>query len=512
MRCTVWLVGWCVLAGFSAFTTCAQRSNEYRVDVGGMAASAQTPFWLRANQHGTVPLKSPIGRLNARLASDYRRADSNAYRPKVDWGYAAEAIINVGAVNQVLLPELYVKGRFGAFEAYVGRRREVIGLVDTLLTTGSYAWSGNALPIPKVQIGLPTFTAIPFTKGIISFTGAFTHGWFERGDRQITNSYLHNKYLYGRIGKPTWPVRLYAGFNHQVVWGGRTSNPSLIGFTVPLSGQLPSRLRHFPAVITGTRNPDPEDPTIQTATRFEENRIGNHLGSLDVAADFNLANWNVFVYRQFLYDDGSLFYGTNIADGLNGIRFKNRNVATDATVFFLRQLTVEYLFTGSQGGELFVLDNPQLRGRDDYFNNSQFIDGWTYFGRTIGTPFLTPTQETRPSLPQRYPIANNRVSVYHVGASGVLLNKVELTTRLSYSLNAGTYALPYQPIVSQFSGLLTASLPMAVLGGVTVHSSFGFDAGGLLPNSVGGYVGFQKTGILKRRPVVPSPRNPFNRI
>ena len=29
------------------------------------------------------------------------------------------------------------------------------------------------------------------------------------------------------------------------------------------------------------------------------------------------------------------------------------------------------------------------------------IDGWTYFGRTIGTPFLTPQQEVSSSLPSR---------------------------------------------------------------------------------------------------------------
>ncbi|AQG81310.1 capsule assembly Wzi family protein [Spirosoma montaniterrae] len=507
MRRIVWLAGWCLLIICGVFETHAQRSNQYQIEAGGMAASDQTPFWLRANQYGTVPLKTPIARVGARLSADYRSADSTTYKPKADWGYAAEVLVNAGLTNQLILPEAYLKGRFGAFEAYIGRRREVVGLVDTLLSTGAYSWSGNALPIPKVQIGLPVYTAVPFTKGVVSFLGAFAHGWFENANRLVTGSFLHHKYVYGRIGKPSWRFRLYAGFNHQVIWGGR-ADPAVLGPVVAVNGRLPSTLRYFPAVMFGTRNPDPDDPNI---TSFEENRIGNHLGSLDLAADVDLNNWNLFMYRQFMYDDGSLFYATNIQDGLNGLRIRNRR-QPEGELFFLRQLTVEYLFTGSQGGSLFVIDNPQLRGRDDYFNHSQFVDGWTYFGRTIGTPFLTPTQETRPSLPQRFPIANNRVSVYHVGASGLLLNKVELTTRLSYGRNAGTYGTPYVPIVSQFSGLLTASVPLTILGGVVLNSSFGFDAGGLLPNSVGGYVGIRKTGILKRRPAVPSPRNPFNRI
>ena len=84
-------------------------------------------------------------RLNASLNSNYRVTDSTGYRPKFDWGYGLNTVVNVGSENQLILPEAYVKGRLGAFELYVGRRKEIIGLVDTLLTSGSYIWSGNTL-------------------------------------------------------------------------------------------------------------------------------------------------------------------------------------------------------------------------------------------------------------------------------------------------------------------------------------------------------------------------------
>ena len=32
-------------------------------------------------------------------------------------------------------------------------------------------------------------------------------------------TYLHQKSLYGRFGKPEWKWKLYGGFNHQVFWG-----------------------------------------------------------------------------------------------------------------------------------------------------------------------------------------------------------------------------------------------------------------------------------------------------
>ena len=481
-----------------------QRTSHYQVEAGGLASSAQMPFWLRANQYGTVPLTNPAFRLNASLRSDYRPADSSGYRPKIDWGYGINVVANIGTTNQFILPEAYLKARLGAFELYAGRRKEIVGLVDTLLTTGAYAWSGNALPIPKIQIGLPSYTAIPFTKGVFSVMGAFAHGWFENSDRIVTGSYLHQTYIYGRVGKPSWRFRLYGGFNHEVIWAGYSSALSPV---VAVNGQLPSSLRYFPAVAFGTRGNDYIND--KNLTSFEDNRIGNHLGSLDLAADVDLTNWNLFAYRQFLYDDGSLFYGTNLEDGLNGLRLKNRRQPTGSG-FFLRQITLEYLFTGSQGGDLFIIDDPKRRGRDDYFNHSQFLDGWVYFGRTIGTPFLTPQPEALSSLPTRVGIVNNRVSVLHLGLSALLLNKMDITARLSFSRNAGTYPIPYLTIPTQFSGLITASLPINLFGGTVLNGSFAADAGGLLPNSLGAYIGLRKTGMLSSGPrAIASPRRGF---
>ncbi|WP_080059040.1 capsule assembly Wzi family protein [Spirosoma aerolatum] len=485
-----------------------QHINQYQLELGTFPASNQTPFWLRANQYGTIPLSSPVGRAVLGIQSDYQVVDSTGHRPLVDWGYGINVVANIGQTNQVMLPEAYIKGRLGAFELYAGRRKEVIGLMDTLLTTGSYIWSGNALPIPKIQLAIPKFTALPFTKGILSLMGAFSHGWFENADRLVKGGYLHQSSLYGRFGKPTWRIRLYGGFNHQVMWGGYSD---YLGPSVTANGRLPSAIKYFPAVVFGTRNPFPDDPSIQTITNFEENRIGNHLGSVDLAADVNLGHWNLFLYRQFFYDDGSLFYGTNLEDGLNGIRLKNRNLL-GSTPFFLRQITFEYLFTGSQGGESFILDDPQRRGRDDYFNNSQYLDGWTYFGHTIGTPFLTPQQEVNSSLPPRYGIANNRVSVFHLALSALLGGKVDVTTRLSFSRNAGSYANPYVSIPGQFSGLLTASIPVNLFGGTVLNGALALDSGELLPNSVGGYISLRKTGMFGRQQKprsVLSPRWPF---
>ncbi|GAB3986929.1 hypothetical protein GCM10028807_05390 [Spirosoma daeguense] len=291
------------------------------------------------------------------------------------------------------------------------------------------------------------------------------------------------------------------------MWGGYSNN---LDPTVSVDGKLPSALKYFPAVVLGTRNPFPDDQSIQTITRFEENRIGNHLGSVDFAAEMDFNSFNLYAYRQFFYDDGSLFYGTNLEDGLNGLRIRPKHSGGLRSDFYINQITIEYLYTGSQGGDTFDLHDPQRRGRDDYFNNSQYPDGWTYFGRTVGTPFLTPTAEVRSTLPLRPGITNNRVSLLHLGLTGVLFDDVKLTTKLSLSRNAGTYPTPYPNQPMQFSGLVAASVPLNILGGSELNSSLAFDLGDLLPPSIGLFIGIRKAGVLGgSRPIIVSPRSRF---
>lgn len=495
MYCTYNRLFW-LLAWLWAAPVLAQHTPQLSVETGVLLSPGTTPFWLRANQFGAVPLNSPLLRLSTALYAPYRQPDSSGRQPKIDWAYGAQIVANAGVANQVLLIEGYVKGRIGAFEAVAGRQKVSIGLADTLLTSGSYSWSGNALPIPKIQIGIPVFTSVPLTKGVVSVMGAFVHGWFDVPGRLSQGNLLHQLYAFGRLGKPTWPVRLHGGFTHQAVWAGYT-DPKLIGdfaFYTTVDGTMPSGLKYFPYVVTGKR---PKFANYNQFSSFDENRIGNHLGSIEFAADATISRVNVFAYRQFVYDDGSLFYGTNLADGLYGLRLKNLRPVRNR-LFHLRQLTLEHLYTVSQGGDFFVLEEDKKRGRDDYFNNGQFIDGWTYRGQTIGTPFITAQGEAQRQWPARVGVVNNRVSLWHLGLNGILLGKYELTARLSASRNLGTYAVPFETTPGQFSGLLTATAPMLWLGGCTLSGAVGLDIGNLLPSTVGTYLSVRKSGSFGR--------------
>jgi len=468
---------------------------KFFTEVGtAIGTSTRTPFWLRANQYGIVPSTLPYGTFRTGAQMDYRsRPLSTPIKPRLKdtfgWGYGAEVVVNSGPTNtRIVLPEAYVKGRLGPFELMAGRRREVIGLADSTIGSGSYVWSGNALPLPKIQVSIPEYTPIGFTKGILAIRGQFAHGWFESAGF-VQHSLLHQKSLYGRLGKPTWPVRFYAGINHQAQWGGTTRQdlPELF----VKNGVFPSRLKDYMYVVTGQSLGYFSLVDTTYYSKFDrENRIGNHMGTIDLGMEIGNRRYSVFLYRQSIYEDGSLFYLINIQDGLNGIRF--RNLRPSSSVFQIRDVVVEYLHTMSQGGGTFQ-DLAKMRGKDNYFNHGQYRDGWSYYGRTLGTPFIPPASDTRPNLPPYGFTNNNRVRALHLGVSGGMPGGGSFALKASVSDNFGTYDNPFPPNTRQLSSALTVSQPISYRRDWIATATIAHDQGDLYPQSTAIYAGVRKT-------------------
>lgn len=457
-------------------------TSSYIEIIGLGASTTRTPFWLQTNQFGIVPRSSPTASARAGIQHFWKM--SNAWQI----GFGAEAVGNMGKhESKFLLPQAFASIRYKKWEFFVGRKKQWIGLADSSLGTGSYAWSGNALPIPKIHLGTTGFVSLPLTKNWISFNGFYSDGVFEN-DRAITSELkLHQKALYLRFGKATSRVKLYGGFNHQVQWGGRSPYYTK-------DGQMPKGFQNYVNVVTGKAHSD--NPTAQDST----GRVGNHLGSVDFGLEVETFGATIMFYRQNLYEDGSLIWLNNIKDGLNGVTIRLKN--SYGSNFQIRHIVLEFLNTKNQGG----LDNNvqagvrQNLGKDNYFNNAQVRDGWSYFDRTIGTPFITPTSDTQWKYPKYADsfTSNNRVSVFHIGLKGTLMQKVLWTTKLSYSSNIGTYEQTFPTKPTQFSGLLTMQGKINIFGGTILKGSIAADMGELYPDTYGFTLGLRKEGLLSR--------------
>lgn len=463
------------------------------LEVGGFGSSvAQTPFWFRSRQYGTVPLSGPAGLVRVGLTRQF----GDVMNPrKIQGKVAIEGVANVGSSSRLILPVAYVSLFTKNFELYAGRRREVFGLVDTLLSSGSYAWSGNALPLYKIQLGTRGYVPLGFTKGIVAVNGLYAHGWFSDTD-SIQNSFLHQKALFVRISVFRNRVRLYGGMTHHAQWGG-SSTKYRNGITI--NGKIPSSLDTYKHIVLVQQPPN--DPT-QYTNHDLVNQAGNHLGSIDFALEVDGDQSTWFLYHQHPFEDKSGAAFQNVPDGLYGVRWKNgRKEAHNG--FRLMQVTAEFLTTLNQTDFDFEIGSRLYNGADDYFNNYQYLDGWTHRQRVIGTPFLTRWQDSRADLhnlkggfARNGPlmISNNRVQVSHLGLLGQWPSGMQVKALLSYSRNLGRPITtdPRAPF-SQVSGLAELTLPVQWLGGSQLNLAVALDQGQWLTNNVGGWLSLRKT-------------------
>jgi hypothetical protein len=485
---------WLVIAVLVQIQSFAQDSTKNysiknQINLNTWIGGGSTPFWLRANQYGIVPTTMPAVSVGGQSVGDFIIPKS-----KLKWGYGAEVIVNAGAVNQIVIPVAFLKTTYKKWEMYVGRRRETFGISDTTLGTGSYVWSGNALPMPKIQIGTTDYISLKFTKNWIALKGNYAHGWFG-SETFVNNYYLHQKTLYGRIGKPGSKLKLYGGFNHQVQWGGTTNYESKFA----INNKLPSSFKDYIYVVTGALGYKERYGTIDTttATDFDiTNRFGNHLGSIDLAAEYETKQYRIRAYRQSLYEDGSLFYGTNITDGLHGVSIKKLNIDPKNKKIIVTALNIEFLDTRSQGGP--TAGDGGVWGKDNYFNHGQFRDGWYYKGNIIGTPFISTRKDLREGYQQEgiyngyENINNNRLTVWHLGLEGYCGTNIHFLSKLSYSTNLGTYDFTYTNSPRQISGLLQLDGQTKLWRGMDWVLSAAYDSGQLLKNNFAIRAGIKK--------------------
>lgn len=468
----------------------AQTKNFHAsVEVQGIYTShGQIPFWMRSNQHGSIPLS---GASASAIVSAYKNYDSNK-KKLVDWGFGFESRANVGNNAQLILIEGYAKLKLGNFEFKAGRTKDIMGLVDTSLSSGAFSISGNALGIPKIEIRIPEYTNL-FGGNLFAFKGNFAYGWV--GDVPIqygwnapntyphpthATTYFHQKSVYIKFGRPAWKVKLYGGLNHQVYWG---SERSIFGPDWTLS-----EAKAFLYVVVAKAYGN------NTALN---SKVGNHLGSFDLGFQYDFENVRLFIYRQNIYDAVALWHFANETDGLNGISIQNKHSSKNKVQW--KKILFEILDTKNQNGGLNSGYLPS--GDENYYNHAgTYAQGWSYKGLALGNPFLSTRTTVRSNFPSNYfeYFINNRVLAFHTGIEGNI-NNWNYIAKLSYSKNYGTWATspigkralnrrdPPNPFAfreaDQFSTYFEATRMLK--NGLRIGAVAAFDSGNLLYNSSG---------------------------
>jgi hypothetical protein len=405
------------------FQSWAQPTNVHSwfvTDLNGTTGNA-IPFWFRSNQSGSIPLKGASASLQGGFYNGY----DSTRKQGLDWSFGLNGRVNAGYKAEVLLIEAYGRVKLGLFELEAGRTKQLIGLVDTSLSSGSFTVSGNALGVPHVQLSVPSFSYL-LGGHVFAFQGRIAHGWVGTTPIQDVYSnvkkaktYLHQASLYVRLGKPNWKLQLLGGFNHNVFWG---SEKQMYGNKFTLSP-----VKSFIYVATGKTYKDGNSI---------KSKLGNHLGSIDLGLNYEFQNYSLFLYRQNFYDEGGLYFLANLADGLNGVSLTKKK--NESTAIGWHKLLVEVFYSKNQAGEIW--SKPTKSGDENYYNNYVYAEGWSYNGIGLGNPLIstrTSTKAGMPNDPKDY-FSNNRVVALHIGVEGHV-KAWRVQSKLSYSHNYGTF-------------------------------------------------------------------------
>lgn len=439
------------------------RNTSYRLELMGTTSSdGKSAFWLQNNQNGTVAFQPHSAHFSAGLS---KQADTE--NRIFDYGFKVDAQAMVSDKLHFYFPELYVNARLKMFELKAGRSVEVFGNQDSILSSGGLLFSQNALPIPSISAGIPQFTTVPFTFNLIEIKGALIHGYFT-DNILAKNMLLHHKYAYLRIGG-SLPIKLQYGLHHVAQWGG----------SVPDFGQQPIGLKNYLRVFFAKEGGD-------DAVVYDQiNVLGNHLASQNLKLELTLPHFQLDAYWQNLSEDGPIrfiTYAVNRSDGLWGVALKSNRFPA------VKRILYEYVNTTDQSGPYHDKDGIVYGGDDSYFTNGIYQSGWTYFSRTIGTPFIT-----SPIYSGDFSITNNRVKVHHIGINGEI-EKVNYKILLSFTKNYGSYSLPYEQMKTGNMFLVELNRKFPFLSNVETSVSLAVDRGSMYGNNTGVMIKIKKVG------------------
>lgn len=452
-----------------------------RLEAGlfGVAGTGERlPFWLTANRYGTVDPTSA----NAGLQLSAHRPFAEA--SGLDYAFGAEVLGRLSARETAYVHQLYGRLQYGGLQVTAGRREQMIGRVDTSLSLGSVTWSRNATPPPKISLSSDGYVPVPGVGDALAIRGYLAQGWLEE-NRFVRNTLLHEKYLYFRIRPPGVPVTAYAGVAHHAQWGGTSSG----------RGPQNSSFREWVDVAFLT------DVFTEDRTEAESRRSNaNHLGMYDFSLGVDLGGWKGLAYRQFYHEDVASLWFRNVWDGLWGAGLRR----TDGPALVEALLWEHFRLTRQNAR----FSAGEMRGADIAYSNGIYRGGWTYQGRTLGIPLVTPASAT-PGLPGNLPgIGNSIVVAHHVALGGTLAPGLSYTLYGTYSRNYGAQSVCTDVQCAGFEGpggitdrrdqwsfLAEVQGRLPVEGNLSYSAAVSVDTGEFYENRVGLRLGLTWQGM-----------------
>jgi len=467
----------------SPITGFSQRTFEYKTSLSGsVSVKENLPMWATTHKYGILP-DSRGGLLQAGIFSDF----NSQKKFQVAYGFSAAGYLTQHK-NNILIDELYFSMKWEKIRLDLGMIHPEEEFNGISAQNGNMLFSANARTLPGYNLKTD-YIKIPLTGEILSFKLNWGD-YLMTDDRFVDKPRLHNKSLYLRIS-PCSKLDISVGLEHWVQWAGDS----------PLYGKQPDSFRDYVKIFCARGGG--EDATLSDSL----NALGNHLGREHIRINYKASHYTLSFYHDIPFEDGSGTRFANFPDGSWGLYYGSKNSRQ-----WISDIIYELIYTKSQSGahhdrpateEEKATQDPRspfygrvvLGGNDNYFNNGEYQSGWTCYGRTIGTPFVTPHAPDARGI--TLGVFNNRVIAHYLGIKGYFMEKLPYQLRLSYSFNYGTYNTPLENTPKQFSFGLEAGILRNPKAPFHIDLGIYGDYGKLYPQNLGVTISLSRNGTMK---------------
>jgi hypothetical protein len=490
-----------------SFKSVSQRQTTYRSEVfGSVATGDNTPFWMLYHNWGMVPLD----------ANNFYVRGGVFHQQTIDKDWSFNAGFDLAGSSPSAYEKIWVQQFYGELNwkflrLNAGSKEDYVSFLNPCLSSGDFNTSNNARPFPEIKVSLPNFILFPYTKGNMYIKGDFAVGYYLDGkwQKSIAHPYnqsytkdvmIHHKSIYFRLGNIEERNRLQFtfGMDHQALYGGELYHSRYswetgqYDYTVQ---KQPRGIEDLWRVAIGKEG----SPSSSGADRAYV--AGSSTGVYLFKFDYLLKNRNtVSVYKQHFFEDGSGMALENYRDGLYGIEYKSKNKSLLSGAVF------EFVYTKNQTGPIhFNLDmddeHSHLRskgnGNDSYYNNGDYVQGPSYFGRTRGTPlFLSPEYNKNGKLN----FTSSRIIALHLGIEGYFHSNLQYRLLATTGQSWGLYYVPFTSVAKGFASKLDLTYTFPKSNDLDLKLSLGFNKGEFFSDdSFGGGITITKRGILFQR-------------
>lgn len=456
---------------------CQESSFGYSAQTGAAISSGNNlPFWFQSNSNGVITEDTYLWQ-SAALFKEFKESNTRVF----DYSLKASATGALGKEeNRLFVNELYGRVRWQNLVLDLGAIDKPIEYNGLSSTNGNLIYSNNTRAIPGISLSTWEYIKLPYVGKWLAFKGKYSE-YLMVDNRYADRTRLHNKMFAIRV-TPIPQLSIEGGLEHYAQWGGET----------PDYGVLPHTFSDYIRIVK-------VEEGGEGSPANEVNKLGNHIGMHFGKIKYSGKKWDAELFYGHQFEDGSGQRFENFPDGLYGV-YLNRKENNK----WLNAFIYEYTNSMDQSGPYH--NDPQtgvvVGGNDNYFNNSIYRSGWTYYGNVIGSPFFTTNEKD--SNGQTLGVYNSRIIAHHIGVSGTLPLDIVYKLMSSYSLNYGTHSLPFTNEEGesinkpQYSFGLELAMPEGKLPFET-SLNIGFDRGELLENNWGVMIKIIKTGLFKHK-------------